>query len=91
MTTTTLLIKTNKALKDEATRLAKELGVPLTTIVNAHLAQFVRDRQVILSMESVLSQKKLKELLTISHDMDKSKNIGIVAKNTEELFMHLGV
>lgn len=88
---TTLLLKTNKALKDEASRVAKELGVPLTTVVNAYLRQFVRDREIHISMEPILSAKKLKELLIISNDMDNNKNIGIKTNKSDELFKHLGV
>ena len=74
---TTLLLKTNKALKDEASQVAKELGVPLTTVINAYLRQFVRDREIHISMEPSLSAKKLHELITLSDAMDKGKDIGI--------------
>ncbi|HEX2792435.1 MAG TPA: hypothetical protein VHO23_01845 [Candidatus Paceibacterota bacterium] len=40
---TTLTIKTDKKLRDDAKRMAKRLGIPLTTIVNAKLQEFVRD------------------------------------------------
>lgn len=48
MTNTTLTIKTPKRLRDDAKKVAKELGVPLTTAVNAMLKQFVRDRRLVL-------------------------------------------
>ncbi len=86
-----MLIKTNKALKNEASRIAKELGIPLTTVINAYLGQFVRERKISLSLDSQISHKKLLELLAISTDMDKGKNIGIKARTKEELFKHLGV
>ena len=88
---TTILIKTNKVLKNEASSLAKKMGIPLTTVVNAYLAQFVRERKISLSMEQTISEKKLKELLNLSSDLDKSKNIGIKTKNRDELFKHLGL
>ena len=88
---TTMLIKTNKALKNEASRIAKELGIPLTTVINAYLGQFIRDQKISLSIEPTLSQKKLRELLTIVSDMDAGKNIGIKTSKKEELFKHLGV
>lgn len=46
---TTLTIKTNKKLRDEAKKTAEKLGVPLTTILNAFMRQFVRDKEVTLS------------------------------------------
>ena len=45
---TTLTIKTPKKLRDDAKRTAHKLGVPLTTAVNAMLAQFVRDQRLVL-------------------------------------------
>lgn len=46
---TTLTIKTDKALKGDAQKVAEILGVPLTTIINAMLRQFVRDKEITLS------------------------------------------
>ena len=48
-TQTILNIKTDKKLKEEAKRISGELGVPLGTVVNALLKQFVRDREITLS------------------------------------------
>lgn len=49
--TTTLTIKTDKKLRDDAKKVAHSLGVPLTTAVNAMLKQFVRDRRLVLEEE----------------------------------------
>ena len=46
---TILNIKTDKALKDSAKELAAELGVPLSTAINAFLKQFVRDRELFIT------------------------------------------
>ncbi|MBI5469702.1 type II toxin-antitoxin system RelB/DinJ family antitoxin [Candidatus Kaiserbacteria bacterium] len=48
---TTLTIKTDKKLRDDARRVAHGLGLPLTTAVNAMLKQFVRDRRLVLEEE----------------------------------------
>lgn len=87
--TTTLLLKTDKALKDEASRVAKELGVPLTTVINAYLRQFVRDRQITISLDPQLSDKKLKELLDISAEMDADIKNQKVFTNADDLLKHL--
>jgi addiction module RelB/DinJ family antitoxin len=88
---TTILIKTNKALKKEASRIAEELGIPLTTVINAYLGQFVRERKITLASQSLLSEVKLRELLGLSLEMDKGRNFGIRASNKEELFKHLDI
>ncbi|MEZ4104016.1 MAG: type II toxin-antitoxin system RelB/DinJ family antitoxin [Candidatus Paceibacterota bacterium] len=64
-TRTILNIKTDKTLKKETKKVAEELGVPLSTVINAFLKQFVRDREITLSagnhrptpyLESILEQ-----------------------------------
>jgi addiction module RelB/DinJ family antitoxin len=66
-THTILNIKTDKKLKADAQRVAGELGVPLSTVMNAFLKQFVRDKEITLSanqyrptpyLESILEQAK---------------------------------
>lgn len=46
MAKTVLNVKTDVAVKKAAQKLAKEIGVPLSTIVNAHLKRFIEDRRV---------------------------------------------
>ncbi len=48
---TTLTIKMDKKLRDDAKKTAKDMGIPLTTAVNAMLKQFVRDRVIVLDAE----------------------------------------
>lgn len=40
-----------KKLRDDAKKAAKEMGIPLTTAVNAMLKRFVRDRVLVLEAE----------------------------------------
>jgi addiction module RelB/DinJ family antitoxin len=42
-------VKTDKKLKAEAKKVSEELGVPLSTVINAFLKQFVRDKEITLS------------------------------------------
>ena len=48
---TTLTVKTPKKLRDDAKRTAEIMGIPLTTVVNAMLMQFVRDRRLVLEAD----------------------------------------
>ena len=52
-THTILNIKTDKKLKAEAQKIAGEIGVPLSTVINAFLKQFVRDKEITFSAKSV--------------------------------------
>lgn len=47
-----LTIKTEKSLKDLAQKTAEEIGIPLGTIINALIKQFVRDKEVTLSIRN---------------------------------------
>ncbi len=46
---TLFTMKTDKVLKESAQEVAEEIGVPLSTVVNSFLKQFVRDREVSFS------------------------------------------
>ncbi len=48
---TTLTVKTPKKLRDDAKQTAQEIGVPLTTVMNSMLKQFVRDRRLVLEAD----------------------------------------
>jgi addiction module RelB/DinJ family antitoxin len=48
-TKTILNIKTDKKLKKSAQKTAEELGIPLSTAINAFLKQFVREKEITLS------------------------------------------
>lgn len=48
---TTLTVKIDKKLRDESKKVAKEMGVPLTTAVNVLLKNLVRDRVLVLAGE----------------------------------------
>jgi addiction module RelB/DinJ family antitoxin len=46
---TLLTIKTDRSMKLLAQSVAEEIGVPLSTVINSFLKQFVRDREVTFS------------------------------------------
>ena len=46
---TLLTIKTDKIIKESAQDVAQEIGVPLSTVINSFLKQFIRDKEVTFS------------------------------------------
>ena len=68
---TTITIKTNKVLRDQAKAVAEKLGIPLTTIINAYLGEFIRERSFSLSLDPEPTRKKLLLWESISAQMDK--------------------
>ena len=63
-TQTILNIKTDKKLKAEAREVSAELGVPLSTVINAFLKQFVRDREVTFCANHYRPTPYLEKILT---------------------------
>ncbi|MDB5264893.1 MAG: hypothetical protein JWN64_464 [Parcubacteria group bacterium] len=47
---TTITIKTDKKLRDAAKKTAAALGIPLTTVINAQLREFVRAQRFEISL-----------------------------------------
>lgn len=63
-TATILNIKTDKKLKAEAKKVADDMGLTLTTVVNSMLKQFVREKEITFSTNeypSPMLREALKE------------------------------
>lgn len=71
---TTITIKTNSNLRNEAKKLAEKLGITLTAIINATLRQFVQERKFTVSEYEMPTKKKMAFLEKISKEMDEGKN-----------------
>lgn len=70
-----LNIKTDREVKIEAKKIAKELGVPLSTVVNAYLKEFIREREVRLSLAPHASPRLERLLGRVEQDIKKEKNL----------------
>lgn len=88
---TILNIKTDRDLKKQAQVIAEELGIPLTTVVNSFLKQFVRERKVLLDLDYPVNLKLIKEWEKLSEDAKKGKGVSKVFTTKESLFKHLNI
>ena len=87
-THTILNIKTDKKLKAEAQKVAAELGVPLTTVMNAFLKQFVRDKEITLSSDPLRPTPYLeRRILEAEAEYETGK--AVVFKNGNDFIKHL--
>lgn len=84
---TTMLIKTNKALKQRAQKLAKEMGLPLGTLVNNYLKSFIVDRQVVFNAP-IPNKKTAAAIESARKDFKAGKNIS-GPFSAEEFISHL--
>lgn len=78
-------IKLDKDVKEEASKLAAELGLNLSVVVNATLKKFVIERRVTFSVEPELNAKTKAKFLKIRDDIKKGKNIVGPFDNIDDL------
>ncbi|MDZ7744513.1 MAG: hypothetical protein U5K77_02005 [Candidatus Saccharibacteria bacterium] len=83
---TILNIKLSKSLKLEAQSIAKEMGIPLTTVVKAGLNDFVRSRSVTLSTSPKLKPEVERKLVEAAQEARQGKNISDKFTTLEEGF-----
>ncbi len=86
---TILNIKTDEEVKQSAQRIAKELGLPLSTVVNAYLKEFVRNREVRFSLEPQLRPEVEKLLKRAAADYRTRKNIAGPFSTAREMAAYL--
>ncbi len=86
---TTLTVKIPKKVKADAKRIADELGIPLTTVVNSMLRKFAHDKEVTFSVYPTLRPEKAAELDRISDEMERGIGVSGPFDSAKELFEHM--
>lgn len=82
---TILNIKVDKEQKEKAKEIAAQMGVPLSTIVNAHLREFIRTRKFSVSLDPVLKPEVEKELLKRSKEYHKNPKTAYTTSSMAEV------
>lgn len=82
---TTTSIKLDTKIKEEASQLASELGLSLSSVINATLKQFVTERRVVLSAAPVFNNKTMKAFLALEADVKKGKNLSATYTDVNSL------
>ncbi len=82
-------IKADKEVKENAQKLAKELGLNLSTIINANLKQFIRSRRLYFSVMPKMTPELEKLIGQARKDYKAKKNISPVFDSIEEAFDYL--
>ncbi len=87
---TLINIKADKDVKEKAQKVARQLGVPLSTVINAYLKEFVRTKRIDLSLEPRQLRPEIGKLLKqASRDFRKGRNIVGPFKTSEEMDRYL--
>ena len=84
---TTMLIKTNKVLKQKAQKLAKEMGLPLGTLVNNYLKDFVIERKAVFY--APILNKKTQRIIDTARKEYKAGKVSGPFYSAEEMIKHL--
>lgn len=82
-------IKADKEVKEEAQRVAQELGLPLSVVINAYLRQFIRNKEVHFFVEGELKSSTKKRLDRLHKDVREGKNLSPAFHSAKEAIRYL--
>lgn len=85
MKTTVINVKTDKGVKRRAQKVAEELGLSLSTVINAYLRQFIRNKEIHLSVAPRMSAELEEFLGEVEEDIRKKRNFSPVFSSGEEM------
>lgn len=86
---TLINIKADKEVKEGAQELARELGLPLSVVVNAYLKDFIRNRGINISAVPRMSQQLETILGGVEKDLVAKKNISRAFSSAKDAQHHL--
>lgn len=78
-------IKTKPDLKEQAQKIASDLGLSLSAVLNAYLRQFVRNKAVHFSVSPIMSPELENLLGPIEYDIQRGKNVSKPVSSPKEL------
>lgn len=82
-------IKTDKEVKKDAQKIAGNLGLSLSAIINAYLKQFVRNKEVYFSIVSKMTPELEKLLGSTETDIKNKRNLSKSISSKKELELYL--
>ncbi len=81
---TVLNVKTDKDVKEKAQELAKHLGIPLSTIINAHLKAFIASGEFRVNREPELRPEVIEEINQALKEVHQDKGLSPQFSNPAE-------
>ncbi len=86
---TQLIVKTDKEVKVQAQRTAKELGLPLSTLINAYLKQFIRTKEAHFRVLPKMTPRLERLIGQVRKDAKAGKNLSPIFNDTREMLDYL--
>ena len=77
-------IKADREVKEKAQRVARDLGMPLSTVINAYLRQFIRNKEVHFFIEGELKPSVKRRFDRLHKDVKEGRNLSPVFHSAEE-------
>ena len=81
---TVLNVKTDSLIKEKAQSLAKHLGIPLSTVVNAYLKEFVTTGTFSVQREPELTPAVKEELALAVREAAEGMSVSPIFKDSKE-------
>lgn len=81
----TASVKIDKDIKEEASKLANDLGLTFSGVVNAFLTNFVKEKRLVISQEPELNDSIKSYLREVLDDVKKGNNLSKSFSNVEDL------
>ena len=82
---TVITIKTDRAVKESAQEVAREIGIPLGTVLNAYLRQFVWEKEARFSRMPRMTEKLENIVGEARKDYASGKNISPIFENAKDM------
>lgn len=82
-------IKIKKELKSSAQKIAADLGLSLSAILNAYLRQFVRNEAVYFNTAPVMTNELENLIIKAEYDIQRGKNLSQPLRDKKELNNYL--
>jgi antitoxin component of RelBE/YafQ-DinJ toxin-antitoxin module len=86
---TVLNVKTDTDVKERAQALARHIGVPLSTVVNAYLKEFVHTGTLTISRDPALKQSVARRLEKHVLEAQNGKNLSPAFSSTDDAVKYL--
>ena len=86
---TMINIKADKEVKESAQELARELGMPLSTVINAFLKDFIRSRSIAFSSIPKMTPYLEEVLGSVENDIKDNKNMSPGFNNADDAMAYL--
>ncbi len=82
---TMINIKADKDVKESAQKIAEELGLSLSAIINASLKQFIRSKKITFSIMPQMTPALENLIEKVEKDIRKGKNMSPVFSSAKEM------